>query len=152
MAWIALATAALTVHPVTADFGGATLVDNSSRYNRYDFVLTNTTHERQEVAVCPHRIEIAIHAAQVVREPAFAVSFDDGKWTRECTVHWLAPGEKVTMRTYFREWWANEQGAPRTLKRVEAETSVGTFALNFTPSHRRGQVVVQASSAYPVIK
>jgi hypothetical protein len=152
MTWIALATTAMAMHGVTADFGGATLVNNSSRYNRYDFVLTNTTQEKQEVAVCPHRIEIAIHAAQVMREPAFAVSFDDEKWTRECTAHWLAPGEKVTMRTYFREWWPTERGAPRMLKRVEAETSAGTFALNFTPAPKRGHAVVQASSAYPAIK
>lgn len=149
MAWIALATAALAVHPVTSEFGGVRHINNSARYNRNDFVLTNTSQEKQQVAVCPQRIEVELHTARVEREPAFAVSFDDGQWTRDCTTHWLAPGEKARMQAYFREWWHFESVRQSMYKRVTAETSAGTFGVDFTRSAWPANTVVEAWSAYP---
>ena len=133
---------------VTAEYGGSALVNNSTRYNRYDFALTNNADAPEDLRVCPQDIVIAVHDNRVQSEPAFALSFDDGEWSRDCASYRLAPGQTVRLRSYFREWWPHESLADRRLKQVRAETSAGTFTMNMTRASQRGKLLVEVSSAY----
>lgn len=133
---------------VTAAYGDAEHVNNSSRYNRYDFVLTNNAAEPDEVSVCPQDVEVSIHNHRVQSEPAFALSFDEAGWSWGCVSHLLGPGESVVLRTFFREWWDLEMTTARRLREVKAGTSVGVFTMRFTPAPGPGERVVQVSSAY----
>jgi hypothetical protein len=133
---------------VTAAFGDAKLVNNSSRYNRYDFVLTNNAAEPDEVSLCPQDVEVFIHDHRVQSEPAFALSFGEANWSSGCVSHLLGPGESVELRTFFREWWDLEMNTARRLREVQAKTSAGVFTMHFTPAPGSRGRVVQVSSAY----
>lgn len=133
---------------VTASYGNAEHVNNSSRYNRYDFVLTNNAATPEEVSVCPQDVEVSIHNHRVQSEPAFALSFGEADWSRACVEKVLGPGKSVVLRTFFREWWDLEEITARRLREVKAETSAGVFTMRFTPAPRSGKRVIQVSSAY----
>jgi hypothetical protein len=133
---------------VTAAYGDAEYVNNSSRYNRYDFVLTNNSAEPDEVSVCPQDVEVLIHDHRVQSEPAFALGFGKADWSWGCVSHLLGPGESVELRTFFREWWDIEMNTARHLREVKAKTSAGVFTMRFTPAPGSWERVVQVSSAY----
>ena len=143
------AAALLSLGTVAADYGGSTTVNNSTRYNRYDFVLTNHAQEAQDVSVCPQDVEISVHDHRTQSEKAFAVSFGDDPWSRECTSHNLAAGETVLLRGFFMEWWPHERTTKRRLKQITADTSAGRFTMSLSRADDRRNLVVQVASTYP---
>jgi len=143
-----VSAALLGAGSVTAEYGGSAFVNNSTRYNRYDFALTNNADAPEDLRVCPQDIVIAVHDHRVQSEPAFALSFDDGEWSRDCASYQLAPGQTVRLRSYFRAWWPHEGLANRRLKEVRAETSAGTFTMIMTRASQPGKLLVEVSSAY----
>lgn len=138
--------AAASSPAVVADCGGYKYNNLVEFWHRYDFELSNTTGETQELSVCPDNVEVSIHDHRVESERAFAVQFGDAAWSHDCVTRSLAPGESVMLATYFDEWWANESTSPRRMRVVEAKTSAGTYTMRFTPSRERGKQVVQVSS------
>ena len=153
MSIFALSSAALlSLGNVTADYGGSATVNNSSRYNRYDFVLTNHADEAQEVSVCPQDVVIAVQDHRTQSEPAFAVSFGDDPWSRDCTSRNLAAGERVLLRGFFMEWWPHESIARRQSKQITADTSAGRFIMNLTRADDRRSLRVQVSNDYSAVQ
>lgn len=91
---------------VMADYGGYKYNNLGTRlHHRYDFELSNTTEEIQEVSVCPDNVEVFVHDHRIESETAFAVRFGDAVWSYDCATRSLAPGESVMLSTYFDEWW-----------------------------------------------
>lgn len=116
---------------VTADFGGYKYNNLGSRWTRYDYLLTNSGTEPQQLSVCPSDIEISVHSHRVERENAFALSFDNEPWSYGCEQRQLAPGETVTVGAFFLEWWTYLDTSRRRLKLVKADTNLGTYTLRF---------------------
>jgi len=143
-----LIAASAAAPAITAEYGGEKFNNLGVRWNRYDFVLTNSSGEAQDVSACPSDVEIAIEDHRRLSERAFGLGFAGEGWSYDCTSYTVPAQGSVTFSAYFDEWWPYNTGviSRRRSKQIEARTSAGTFTMRFTPGPERGEKLVQVSS------
>lgn len=108
-----VATSVSASSPFAADFDRVEANYRESRWEEWNFEITNTSSEEQTLRICPSDIDrIAFDPARTTHH-AFAVAFDSDTWRFGCVEKQLQAGGVVSLRAYTRPY--GSPGSGRTL-------------------------------------
>lgn len=109
-----IAAAALSItSPFVATFQGVDANYGRTPWERWSFVVSNTTEVEQTLRICPKDIDrVALDPARTTKH-AFALSLGEEDWSFGCIETKLSSGESVDLRAYTRPYGLVNSG--RTL-------------------------------------